>query len=670
MKKIFVQLFVFIMFFSLFIPFTNAENVKQGIIASTLGNGVVLRLGPGTGYNKTSSGLDDGIIVTIVDTVDTNDGSTGCTGNSWYKIEYAYGDRDHVYVCASLVTLIDDNIDTSFESVLTKFPESYHPYLINLHRIYPNASFVPYDTKLDFEIAVTNEATLGKSLIEDTNRTRDGLKHLNSYTYETDSFYTEYPGGGSRWYAANSKTIAYYLDPRNFLNEKRVFMFEGLSYNAAFHKKAGVEAILKPSFMYNTYVDNGTNNLFSDVIMYAGNHYGISPYYIAGRILQETGVTRSALVKGIYPSYPAYNGYYNFFNYGASGTNVVLNGLIYAKDNGWNSEYNSIVGGVSKIGTNYIGKGQDTGYLQKWDVICMIKTATGLCYNNQYMQNIEAPYSEALYSYNSYYDSQGSTAMYDVPYIFIIPFYSNMPASTSLPSDASPNNYLSELKVNGNKVVNFKGSTTSYTVNVSAGVTNIKVEAKALTASKGATVSGTGDISITSDNQLIPITVKAANGASRVYNINIVRTSAVDMTLEETINNLKNNIVSDNYMYGLTNADTIMQAINKVNPMASIKITDLNDKVVSTGSIGTGYKVSITVGDKTKVLETIIYGDTTGDGEITILDLLRVQKQLLGSISLSGVQYKAMDVSKDGIVDILDLLKVQKHLLGSSIINQ
>ena len=113
-----------------------------------------------------------------------------------------------------------------------------------------------------------------------------------------------------------------------------------------------------------------------------------------------------------------------------------------------------------------------------------------------------------------------------------------------------------------------------------------------------------------------------------------------------------------------------MEAITKANELAEVKVYNLNNKEVTSGSVGTGYKVTITVGEESKTFEVVIYGDINGDSEITVLDLLRVQKDILDISNLSGAQAKAADVSKDGKISALDLLKVQKDILGISEIKQ
>ena len=638
MKKIVNVTFAFIFLFVSLIPPVKAQEVRYGYVNSTQGNGISVRSGAGTSYSKLSDGLGEGEQVKILAEYKPDDGTTSkCS--LWYKIEFYEVDSGIGYACADLIKLIEIQTDEDFEESLKAFPESYHDSLRLLHTIYPNAIFKAYDTRLDFNTVVKNEATLGKSLIWDSNNSRDGLKHMDSYNYKTNKFSTDFSGGGSTWYAASEETLAYYIDPRNFLNKTRIFMFESLSYSASTHTLDGVSAILAGSFMAKEKVDGGSKS-FAQVIYSAGTSYKINPYYLASRILQETGYTRSALVKGTYPSYPQFNGYYNFFNYGATGKDVVYNGLEYAYNKGWNSEEKAIKGGSSLVGKNYINVGQDTNYFQKWDVTCR-KANVNDCsfYSHQYMQNIEAPYSEADSTYDGYKETFGSK-MYDLPFIFTIPVYKNMPEKTLLPSEKNPINYLKTLTVNGKSVIESKSK-----------------------------VSGTGTIKITKNGQVIPVTVTAQNGDKLVYNITVKLTDAESMTLDDTINNIKSGTFKDGYVTGLTNTSTIIKAVTDVNVLADVKVTDLNGKEAS-GSVGTGYKVTITVGEESKTFEVVIYGDTNGDGEIDILDLLRVQKHILKASTLNKTQIKASDVSKDGTVDILDLLKVQKHILGASTIKQ
>ena len=76
-------------------------------------------------------------------------------------------------------------------------------------------------------------------------------------------------------------------------------------------------------------------------------------------------------------------------------------------------------------------------------------------------------------------------------------------------------------------------------------------------------------------------------------------------------------------------------------------------------------KVKINNKNGSEILQVVISGDTSGDGIINALDLLQVQKYILGTYTLSGVYKEAGDTSGDGIINALDLLQVQKDILGT-----
>ena len=46
---------------------------------------------------------------------------------------------------------------TAFEKSISAFPDSYKPYLRALHSKYPKWKFVPYNTGINFDTAVSEE---------------------------------------------------------------------------------------------------------------------------------------------------------------------------------------------------------------------------------------------------------------------------------------------------------------------------------------------------------------------------------------------------------------------------------------------------------------------------------------------------------------------------------
>ena len=119
-----------------------------------------------------------------------------------------------------------------------------------------------------------------------------------------------------------------------------------------------------------------------------------------------------------------------------------------------------------------------------------------------------------------------------------------------------------------------------------------------------------------------------------------------------------------------TDVSVIKSAIEAVGGIGSVNITDVNGNIKTSGFIGTGDKVSINNKETTETLDVVIKGDTSGDGIINALDLLQVQKNILGTYSLTGAYLEAADTSKDNVVNALDLLQVQKNILGTFSIEQ
>ncbi len=283
---------------------------------------------------------------------------------------------------------------------IDQFPESYHQRLLALKQAHPNWTFVKMNTNLDWNVVVTEEMLDGRSLIP-----------------SSFPIYMQNGIFGQSWAYASRNTLEYYLDPRNGLTESGIFQFEQLTYNPSYHTENAVQ-----SFLNNTFMSGIIPNLeitYAKTFWAIGKELGVSPFHLACRAYQEQGRGTSPLISG---TYPGYEGYYNYFNIGASGKTdkeVIENGLAKAKEKNWYNGYMSIYGGAQAISANYILKGQDTLYLQKFDVDA---SSNGL-YWHQYMQNICAPGSEASNIRKSY-EQAGSL---NNTFLFKIPVYNNMP---------------------------------------------------------------------------------------------------------------------------------------------------------------------------------------------------------------------------------------------------
>ena len=590
----------------------------------------------------------------------------GGTGNGCNKSWYQASNGSQVgYVCSEFAHIkeVEDIVptnDTEYQEYLRQlgFPETYIPYLSTLHANHPNWQFKVFKADVDFNKMVSIEYTehsKGWSLIEDTGSYYDGYKSTDSwsYSYLTNKFSNNFSGGGTYWFAANKNTIAYYLDPRNFLNEKQVFMFETLSYNPAYHTAEGIQKMLSGTFMTG-YADEANQKTFVDAFIDAAKKYNVSPYVLISRVIQEVGVNGSTIVSG---TVPGYVGYYNFYNINASGNGsqqIIANGLAYAKSQGWNTKYKAIVGGASFLANNYINQGQDTLYLQKWDLF-------GPKYgNHQYMQNIQAPSTESIKTYNGY----NNVSLVNSNFVFSIPVLNNMPQNTVLPNKGNPNNYLESLSVNGSYLFQSATTETNFNLNLDASTQSVNIAASKV--SNKSTVSGTGSISLTSQKQTIEIKVTAENGDIRKYYINITKndgTTALDITEILRILNIKND---GNYIYGYeigTDIKNIIDSIKNKESKAAVTSYNKQNQVKNSGIIASGDTIKIKTDREEKTYGIIIYGDVSGDGQISSADYIAIKNHIMDVKKLNNIEKTYADANKDGIVSSADYIAIKNHIM-------
>ena len=332
-----------------------------------------------------------------------------------------------------VISIKNINYSAEKKDGIESFPDSYKPYLEELQKKHPNWKFTALYTNLDWNYVIDNENQFGKNLVPKSYS--DNWKNTNpgEYNVEVDS----------GWVDCSRKSIEYTMDPRNFLNETRIFQFEALSYDEDINNIEGIEKILYGTEFYNKivqYVTSTGNTItmsskYSDLILAAAKTSKVSSYHLASRIKQEVGPFLShSSISGIVDGF---EGLYNFYNIGATSSSeplgAIKNGLQYAKDGKgasqqikdkylipWTDKQKSITGGAIFIGSSYINAGQDTVYLQKFHVV---NTKEDSLFWHQYMTNVLAPYSESKLIYNGY----AKNGMLDNSINFIIPVYNNMP---------------------------------------------------------------------------------------------------------------------------------------------------------------------------------------------------------------------------------------------------
>ncbi len=574
--KIFYSFLIFI--FTFFISLTLVKATEYVVFLDA----VNIRTGPGTNYSRIKLGLVGSTYNLKSTNIIADENKNGSCDAGWYNID---ADGENGYICSTYVRAYIDGEEekttptSTCEAELKEagFPASYWNSLCSLKNKYPNWQFKALNTRLDFATAVDQFTSCGSSL----------LYNPQSAWIDKSCSYNE---GG--YVTVNQSGVAYYLDPRNFLTERYIFQFENNRYNSNLESSYAAisKSIIGNTSFYSYH--QGLNNDLPSYISQAGKETNINPTHLASRMYQElgTGTRLKNLYQGVFNGLIAgtnYNfvGYYNFYNIGVTGYCVTQGlgatycGLTKAKNMGWNSVYAAVKGGGTFLDSDYVSEGQDTSYLERFNVV---PKTTSRMYMHYYMANLQAPSSEASTAYNAYEKNNLLNSAFE----FLIPVYNNMDGE----------------------------------------ITN---------SSSGAI--GGGSYSEPTTNSISSIITSAGYRLSGSYLLGI--------TPESSVNTIKNNLEA------ISGNNTVT-----INASSSI--------------IATGSTITIKNSEETKTYTIVIKGDTSGDGKINALDLLQVQKNILGTYSLKDAYKLAGDTSDDGKINALDLLQVQKNILGTYTINQ
>lgn len=545
----------------------SAANMMGSCTADVLN----VRSGAGTGYSKTGT-------VSYGDSLTILSETTDSSGAKWYKISCGSVTG---YVSAAYVQLTSSgsqgSSDADFESYMTKqgFPESYKPYLRTLHEQHPKWIFTAQKLGMDWNTALKEECVVGRNLVHSSALASWKSMEKGAYDFNGGYWY----GLDGSWVAASKEIIMYYMDPRNFLNDTYIFMFENQSYDPSYQTESGVKTILADTFMSGSYTcpDTKKKYTYSQTFMDAAKKSGVSPYHLASRCRNEQGVNGAPQSLG---TVKGYENYFNFFDIQAYATSTMTAaemGCKYAKTTNptyllpWTNQYKSIVGGSIFLGTGYITKGQDTLYLQKFD---MVDGGNGLYYH-QYMTCVFGQANEAISLKNAYSQDILNSAME-----FKIPVYNNMPDKLcpKPTSSGDNNNYLKSLSVSGTSISpKFDKFTASYTAKVNAEVSSVTVNANPL--GKSAKVSGKGKVSLKTGENTVKVTCTAASGVKRTYTIKITRKAASQTLQQGDVNGDKYLTVVDallmlRYNAGKTKLDSAQLKRADMNGDGKVDVID------------------------------------------------------------------------------------------------
>lgn len=452
---------------------------------------------------------------------------------------------------------------------------------------YPNWNFKILYTDLDWNDVIRNEyqghGSSPKNLVQ---------KKANYEGAWICPICGDRPYDNGSWRCASEQAIRYMMDPRNSLNASDIFQFEELTNN-------GCDINIVRTMTSGTFLAGHEQGIVD-----AANNNGVNPYYIVARLIQEQGRNGSALTSGA-------TGYYNAFNIGASGntsSEIIANGLAYAQRKGWTTLEKSIDGGISFVANQYIKQGQNTLYLQKFNV-----TTYNGPYTHQYQQNIMAAQSEGTTLRNTYINTNSLNSSHT----FIIPVYRNMPSAPC----------------------NRPGEGQDPNPDVTSDLVRVNVDSS----------------------------LKIRKDPNDSTAVGWLWKDEIATRLEKATTK-----INGTYWDKVKKADgTIGYAARETFDYESsykLYLVPIGDESSGGNDGGSGEKPD-EGNDNPQI--TYILGDCNGDNIIDSGDLLVLKRHLIGSGKVTDeIRLKAMDINKDGTIDSGDLLLLRRHLIGVYTISQ
>ena len=528
-----------------------------------------------------------------------------------------------------------------------KYP-GYKALMNDMKARHPNYRFLVYYTGMDWNEVITSEYQgHGTSPL---NLFQVGSKYNGMWQCPLCGS-TKYDNGS--WCCASKEALAYMMDPRNSINDTDIFQFKDLEGS-----DVSYDDIARVVANYGPYLNNQEA---IQAIVDASVQYNVNGYFLVAKIVNEHGKNGTTLSNG--QGYNGnYIGVYNYFNIGSYGNGtatIINNGLSHAQSKGWTSIRASIFGGAEVVKDSYIIRySQNTLYYQKFNV-----SGKSAMASHQYQQNIMAAQSQGE-SLKAYYGNSNTVGTYT----FIIPLYENIPQTVATRPDVSKQNTITFE----NGVV--QNVSTSLKVRASAngtaiGALNNGESIKILQRAQNKVSNYHWDLIVSNVDGTYGYAARDVGGENCIASIGSTGSSSgtAEVPAEPSTPQVppkeEVNIEQDIVLKDKGYIDTIPEVTYEhiIQKYENAVVTNKSGEKVESGKIGTGY--TVTIGEKT--FKIVKKGDTTGDGNVDILDTILLLNAIKGTKTLENEFKEAACLKNADTFNILDVIHMLNYIKGT-----
>ena len=217
--------------------------------------------------------------------------------------------------------------------------------------------------------------------------------------------------------------------------------------------------------------------------------------------------------------------------------------------------------------------------------------------------------------------------------------------------------------IGGTLTPTFDKDTLEYNVTMGKDVTKFnKDNIKASINNDNAKISYDNEIIINSDTSTkYVITVTAEDGSKKEYILNV----KVDTELDKITSS--SHTINDEYIKTVRLYETgreLKDELDNDNAYLEIWTSDESRKVEDDEKLSTGMIVKLVINGVLKDRKIIVIrGDTSGDGEIDLLDAVKILNNALQKAMLDGAYKEAAFVNNDDEIDLLDAVMILNHCL-------